>query len=304
MIDAQNPSAARESFAPCPYQDLYIYHLNGRITSPERIRHNGFIGNWEEGDSSFLFFARPAPEDIKNLLRAQPQLSYIDRYHMSYEQWQGSVFASFDQGLFQIIPPWEDRAPVRQDKQTIILDPGLVFGSGTHPTTRDSLDAVQLACKNHSPSSALDLGTGTGILALAVARLGCRANLAVDLNLLAAQTASKNVRLNRLENKVAVVQGYAEEFIDCPADLVIANLHFDVMQKLIRTEGFRTKCCFVLSGLMRSEAKQIKIDLERLPAKILKSWTHSGIWHTFYGELNSKGQQTQRRTATHPSAGT
>ncbi len=287
MNDSKNPRAALGKSVSCPYDDLYIYQLNGRVTSQEQIPSNCFIGNWQEGDFSFLFFSRPAPEEIKNLLSAQPQLSYIDSYHMSYEQWQGSVFTSFDHGLFQIIPPWEDRVQDRQDKLSIILDPGLVFGSGTHPTTRNCLDAVQLACRGHSPKSALDLGTGTGILALAAARLGCRINLAVDLNWLAAQTAKKNVGLNRLEKPVAVVQGYAEDFIDCPAELLMANLHFKVTQKLIRTKGFLTKRCFILSGLMRTEAKQIKMELERLPAKILKSWTHEGIWHTFYGEIKN-----------------
>ncbi|MGD9149142.1 MAG: hypothetical protein PVG40_02580, partial [Desulfobacterales bacterium] len=73
---------------------------------------------------------------------------------------------------------------------------------------------------------------------------------------------------------------------DCPADLLMANVHYAVMRKLIQSEGFRTKKCFILSGLMRSEAKQVKIEIERLPAKILKSWTHEGIWHTFYGEFD------------------
>ena len=268
----------------CPYDDLYIYHLGGRLNPQIEIQQNCFIGNWEEDDFSFLFFSDPAHEEVKRLLRVQPQLTYIDSYHMSYEQWQGTVFTSFNQGCFQIIPPWEDNAEIRDDMLPIILDPGMVFGTGTHPTTRDCLDAVAMACRDQLPDRVLDLGTGTGLLALAAARLGCRQNIAVDLNLLAAKTAAKNVRLNHLEKQVAVVQGFAEDFIDCPVDLLIANIHYDVMQKLICANGFSAKKRFILSGLLRSDAKQIRIELERLPAKILKSWTHEGIWHTFYGE--------------------
>ncbi|MGD8725365.1 MAG: 50S ribosomal protein L11 methyltransferase, partial [Desulfobacterales bacterium] len=225
-------------------------------------------------------------EDIQRLLQSQPQLALIDSYHMHYAQWQGMEFTSFNHGPFQIIAPWEDRGQSRPDKHVLFLDPGLVFGTGAHPTTRDCLDALQLACRRHLPGSTLDLGTGTGILALAAARLDCSLNLAVDLNLLAATTAVRNVRLNGLDEQVTVVQGYAEDLIDCPADLLMANVHYAVMQKLIQSEGFRTKKCFILSGLMRSEAKQVKIEIERLPAKILKSWTHKGIWHTFYGEFD------------------
>jgi ribosomal protein L11 methyltransferase len=205
---------------------------------------------------------------------------------MPYAQWQATQFTSFNHGPFQIIAPWEDRDQRSPDTLALVLDPGLVFGTGTHPTTRDCLDALQLACRRHSPGSALDLGTGTGILALAAARLDCPLTLAVDLNLLAATTAAKNVRLNGLAKQVVVVQGYAEDFMDCPADLLMANVHYAVMQKLIQSEGFKTKKCFILSGLLRSEAKQVKIELERLAAKILKSWTHEGIWHTFYGEFH------------------
>ena len=286
MNNEQIPRSFQEGSSSCPYDDLYIYHLNGRITSLEKINKNSFIGNWEEDDFSFLFFSQPAFAEVQILLQSQPQLRLIDSYHMPYVQWQGTEFTSFDHGPFQIIAPWKDRNQSRSDKHTIILDPGLVFGTGTHPTTRDCLDALQLACRRQSPGSALDLGTGTGILALAAARLHCPLNLAVDLNLLAATTAARNVCLNGLTKQVVVVQGYAEDFINSPADLLIANVHYAVMKKLIQSEGFRTKKCFILSGLMRSEAKQVKMDLERLPAKILKSWTHKGIWHTFYGDFN------------------
>jgi ribosomal protein L11 methyltransferase len=285
MNDSSSPHPTAAKSGSCPYDDLYIYQLGGKLTSHREISRSSFIGNWEEDGFSFLFFSQPAYQEIKLLLSAQPHLTLIDSYHMPYEQWQGSGFAAFNQGCFKIIPPWENGSSARPDKLPIILDPGIVFGTGTHPTTRDCLEAVQLACRVRAPDRVLDLGTGTGLLAIAAARLGCRLNLAVDLNLLAAKTAEKNVRLNGLQKKVAVVQGYAESFIDCPADLLIANIHYGVMQKLICAKGFSTKKRFILSGLLRSEAKQVRIELERLSAKILKSWTHEGIWHTFYGEI-------------------
>jgi len=269
----------------CPYHDLYIYQLGGKLASNQNLPLSGFFGNWEEDNFSFLFFSDPADETIKDILRIQPQLTLIDSYHMSYEQWQGEKFTAFNQACFQIIPPWETSGNSQPDKLRIILDPGLVFGTGTHPTTRDCLDAVQLACRESAPDRVLDLGTGTGLLALAAARLGCRLNLAIELNLLAAKTAEKNVRLNKLEEQIAVVQGDASAFVDCPNDLLIANIHYEVMKRLIRTNGFAACKRFILSGLLRSEAKQVRIELERMPAKILKSWTHDGIWHTFYGEI-------------------
>jgi ribosomal protein L11 methyltransferase len=286
MNNPQRSHSGSNISGTCPYDDLFIYQLGGRLASQKDIPQKAFIGNWEESDSSFLFFSEPAQPEINKLIRSQPQLTYIDSFHMSYAQWQGTVLTCFDQGVFRIFPPWQGDAVGTQDKLSIILDPGIVFGTGTHPTTRDCLEAVELACRDKLPARVLDLGTGTGLLALAAARLGCQYTLAVDLNLLAARTAAKNVRLNRLEKRVAVVQGYAEDFIEDPADLLIANIHYGVMQKLIAAKGFKTKRRFVLSGLLRSEAKQIRIELERLSAKVLKNWTHEGIWHTFYGEIS------------------
>ncbi len=89
----------------------------------------------------------------------------------------------------------------------------MVFGTGTHATTRDCLEALELAFNSHHIESVLDLGTGTGLLALAAARLGCKYILAVDINLLAARTTQRNIRLNQLDDKILAVQGRAEDFV-------------------------------------------------------------------------------------------
>jgi ribosomal protein L11 methyltransferase len=211
---------------------------------------------------------------------------------MLYNQWLGEKFTTFEHGAFRIMPPWEvteDRVNSCTDKLPILLDPGLVFGTGTHPTTRDCLEALELAAGSRPISSVLDLGTGTGLLALAAARLGSERIVGIDLNHLAAKTAGRNVRLNQLENRILIARGRAQEMIAYPTDLLIANIHYDVMQHLIMSEGFLAKKRFILSGLMRSEAKHIANILQRYPVKILKQWTQNGIWHTIFGERVHKG---------------
>jgi ribosomal protein L11 methyltransferase len=129
----------------------------------------------------------------------------------------------------------------------------------------------------------LDLGTGTGLLALAAARLGCPRVLATDLTLLAASTARRNVTLNGLADRILVAQGDAEKFMDFTSDLVVSNIHYDVMKKLVCSTGFLKKKRFILSGLMRSEAARIESTLADLPVEIIHRWDQNGIWHTFYG---------------------
>jgi ribosomal protein L11 methyltransferase len=73
--------------------------------------------------------------------------------------------------------------------------------------------------------------------------------------------------------------------ITSSTDLLIANIHYDVMHRLINSKEFLARKRFILSGLMRGEAKHIANTLQRYPVKILKQWTRDGIWHTIYGKV-------------------
>ena len=150
-----------------PYQDLYIYYLSGRFRPGRGFKPDHYIGSWEEGEFSFLFFTRPNMALVEATVDRLAGLELLDHYHMTYEQWQGSDIVPCRIGRFTISPPWFTVDKCNADT-TIILDPGVVFGTGTHPTTRDCLDALQLVFEDLTIRSALDLGTGTGLLALAL----------------------------------------------------------------------------------------------------------------------------------------
>lgn len=265
-----------------PYQNLYIYYLSGRFRPGRNFKPDHYIGNWVEDDFSFLFFTRPNKALVKKTANSQPGLELLDDYHMTYEQWQGGEISPCRIGRFNITPPWLPKEKSADDTD-IILDPGVVFGTGAHPTTRDCIEALGIAFSDQTIRTALDLGTGTGLLAIAAARMGCTKTLAMDLNLLAVQTAQRNVVLNELADRVIVAQGDAEKFMDFTSDLVISNIHYAVMKNLIRTEGFLHKKQFILSGLLRGEATRIETVLADLPVKIIKRWDQDGVWHTFYG---------------------
>ena len=279
------PQTTDGTGADTPYDHLYIYHLEGRVEPTYAPPRSDFIGLWQETDSAFVFFKRAAPAAISELVRSHPGLTYHDCYHLTYDQWHGGRFEAFEQGELEIVPAWQvdrrvsGRGP---SSRSILLDPGVVFGVGTHPTTRDCLAAMRLAYRDAVPSTAMDLGTGTGLLALVAARLGSPRVLAVDMNGLAAKTALANVRLNQMQDYVMVTQGDALDLVHCPADLVIANIHYDVMRRLIHARAFLAKKRFVLSGLMRREAKDIAGELNRRSIDIVHTWQHEGIWFTFY----------------------
>jgi len=270
---------------PAPYNQLFIYYFQGRLVSKAESFGDSFIGNWEEGDTSFLFFSESADDTIDQLLHIQPQLTLEDRFCMSYDQWHGEPVNPFRAGQFLIMPPWR-LGESEADDIPIILDPGVVFGAGTHPTTSDCLEAIEIVCHNNTVESSLDLGTGTGLLSIAAARLGCRQNVAIDNNFLAAKTARKNVALNKLNNHVHIVCGNAEDVMDWNADLLIANIHYDVMRKLIVCPGFLKKKWFILSGLLRTETGHIEMQLSQQPVTIIEKWVRDGIWHTLFGRVD------------------
>ncbi|MBC2717890.1 MAG: methyltransferase [Desulfobacteraceae bacterium] len=268
-----------------PYNKLFIYYFQGRLLSKTESFGDRFIGNWEEGDTSFLFFSESADDRMDQLLRIQPQLTLEDWFCMSYDEWHGEPVNPFRAGRFLIMPPWKT-ADAASGDVPIVLDPGVVFGAGTHPTTRDCLEAIEIVCHNNLVESSVDLGTGTGLLAIAAARLGCRYNVAVDNNFLAAKTARKNVALNNLNDRVRIVCGLAEDFLDGNADLLIANIHYDVMKELIIRPGFLKKKWFILSGLLRTETGHIEMQLAQKPVTILEKWIKDGVWHTLFGRVD------------------
>lgn len=159
----------------------------------------------------------------------------------------------------------------------------MVFGNGTHPTTATCLEAIEIACHGGKVQCMQDLGTGTGVLALAAAKIGCKNIAAIDFNYLACCTAQSNVELNGLTDTILVVNGKAEELLVRPSDLLVANIHYDVMKQLIEAEGFLRQKWFVLSGLLKSETEKIITELSKKPVHILKRWNDGGVWNTILG---------------------
>jgi ribosomal protein L11 methyltransferase len=265
-----------------PPDNLFIYCLKGRVERSYRGDGSDFLGSWEEGEYSFLFFKQPALAAVEALVADSSGLALLDETVISYDQWQGGRVAPLEIAGFRIVAPW--CADPTEPPETIVLDPGVVFGNGLHPTTRDCLEAVAMACRRGPVDTAVDLGTGTGVLALAMARNGARRVLAVDLNWLCVRTAADNIRQNGLEDRVMALQGRAEDWVDGAMDLMVANIHYDVLRHLVSAPFLAGKRAMVFSGLLRGEAKAIREQLAGLPVAIRRCWVGDGIWHTFYVE--------------------
>ena len=263
-----------------PYDDLYIYLLEGVVVAEyESYLGQAFIGNWVEDNSSFLFFGRPADKAVNRLVKEFPQFELVEAHHFTYDQWQGGGLETIKVDKFVVVPPWK-QADADEGSILIVLDPGVVFGNGLHPTTRDCLKALSYAYGQQPFQRVLDLGTGTGVLALAAAFLGAEGVLAVDINPLCVKTAMRNIGLNRLHDIIRTVEGPAEHFVDEPSDLVVANIHHEVIERLLDRGAFRDTDRFVISGLMRSQFRDVRSRLEKNRFRILREWDHDMTWFT------------------------
>jgi ribosomal protein L11 methyltransferase len=263
----------------CPYDELYVYVLSGEVEKDdEPLLGERFLGNWIEEGMSVLFFSAPAGRELARLTSLRPQLTVSEEHTFTYEQWQG-VFGSMRIGDFFICTPWYD-GPREDPSRSIVLDPGLVFGNGLHPTTRDCIEALCWLWESRSPKAVLDLGTGSGILALVAARLGAKRVTAIDLNRLCVETASRNVALNGLDASIDVMEGPAASLVERKADLIVANVHFPVIKEFLEARALRKGELYVLSGLMRSQTSELLGLMDQLGLTVLRRWDAEMTWFT------------------------
>jgi ribosomal protein L11 methyltransferase len=173
-----------------------------------------------------------------------------------------------------IKPSWSKRK-AQKGQAVIILDPGLSFGTGQHPTTAFCLQQIVVAVRNHrsrrSQSAAtrvsfLDLGTGSGILAIAAAKLGYSPVVAMDLDPEAVRVARANARANRVGPKMQIMRQDVSELPIRPRqrgqgyDLVCANLISDllIVQRRRIVAQLKPTGTLVLAGILKTEFATIQ----------------------------------------------
>ena len=153
-----------------------------------------------------------------------------------------------------VAPPWD--IPAAPGRLAIVIEPGRAFGTGHHGSTAGCLQALETIVGRRPPRAAIDLGTGSGILAIAAARLGVGRILAVDDDPDAVACATANAALNRVAERIACVTANAGALTTAPAPLVLANLLLSAHRRLAAAyaryvaPGGR----LVLGGLLDGEA--------------------------------------------------
>lgn len=271
-----------------PYQNLYIYYFNGvPVLDPSIEKAPHFLGLWEDDDIAFLFFSAQNDALVGRIADGNPAIELVDRYTMTGEEWHGDKIEPYSVNDLYICPPWlASRADM--EKNRIIMDPGVVFGTGRHQTTEDCLHLIHRLFNRETIRSVLDIGTGTGLLALGAAALGCRQVLACDFNLLAVKTTRNNIALNRYEDRILAFQARGEQVMDIPSDLLVANIHYDVMRHMIEAPSLMDKQWLILSGLLNSEVKKVMQSLSDKGIHVIERRCPDGIWNTLLASPHQK----------------
>lgn len=176
-------------------------------------------------------------------------------------------------GRFIIAPPWSELGNTR-DHLVIRIEPGMAFGTGTHETTRLCLAAMQ---KRFSGGSFLDVGTGTGILAIAAALLAPEARVeACDTDEDAINIARENAGINHVADKIEFRVGSIDEATSS-ASFVCANLTADVILSMLPVLAGATCGRLVLSGVLETQVEQVEDGLKELGIKDFEI-TRDGEW--------------------------
>jgi ribosomal protein L11 methyltransferase len=157
---------------------------------------------------------------------------------------------------FLIAPPWD--VPPAPEREILVIDPGMAFGTGQHETTRGCLEALETAVASVRIASALDVGTGSGILALALARLGVARVVGVDVDPAVLPLARANLVANRAPH-VALAAGTVAA-VRGRFDLVVANLLAGtvIAEAALLARAVASGGRLVLSGILEHQASAVR----------------------------------------------
>ncbi|NQS70840.1 MAG: 50S ribosomal protein L11 methyltransferase [Desulfobulbaceae bacterium] len=168
----------------------------------------------------FALFNQPLPEFRRELLADEDWATSWQQHFKTFTIAPGLV----------IKPSWEEYAPL-PGEQVLEMDPGMAFGTGQHASTRGALYLVERSFRQHRPGQVLDVGTGTGILAMGAALWGAGEVLAIDNDPEAVRVAWENVAHNRLSDRITVAATPLAE-VRGHYDLLLANIVHDVLVEM------------------------------------------------------------------------
>lgn len=241
----------------------------------------GSQGVVEEGEAFVTHFAPEADLDhVERLVREADPDATVERSPTPQvdwtERWKERIGAHELGGLV-VAPPW--LADRYDPATTIVVDPGMAFGTGEHATTRGVVRLMQGLVR--PGVTVADLGAGSAVLAIAAAKLGAARVAAIEYDPEAIPNAEENVARNGVADRVTVIEGDAISLLPlvAPVDLVLANIISSVLVELLPAmrEALAADGRAILSGILQAERPQM-LDMLLAEGWVVEQEDAEDIW--------------------------
>ena len=174
-----------------------------------------------------------------------------------------------------IVPCWEEYKTAPNEVR-VTLDPGMAFGTGTHETTRLCMRLLDKIVKPEN--TVLDIGTGSGILAITALLLGAKSAVGVDIDSVAVRVAQENADLNGVGDKITLLCGDLTEHVSGTYDIICANIVADVILRLssVVTQFMHKDSVLLVSGIIEERCEEIKQALTEQGLTVHEVLTENG----------------------------
>ena len=162
-----------------------------------------------------------------------------------------------------VVPDWETYKKTADEEKILKLDPGMAFGTGTHPTTQLCLQALEMYLRGGE--ELIDVGTGSGVLSIAASKMGAGKIRAFDLDQVAVDSAVENLKLNPDVKNIEIKPNDLLEGIQVQADVVVANILAEIIEPLVpqAKKYLKPGGLFITSGIIKDKLNLILDDLQK-----------------------------------------
>lgn len=294
LTDGEGAEAVAEALRPFAYQGSVVLEQLGdeSTADPDALEPYITVKIYIPEDDDSPALRRRIEEILYHMARLYPLPEPVFR-QLADEDWANAWkdhYRPFRLGRrLKIVPTWlagEPDSDHRPDDIVLVLNPGMAFGTGLHPTTQSCLQALEILVQ--PGMTVLDAGTGSGILAVAAVKLGAAAVSAFDTDSLAVKATLENAQQNRVSDRIQVWVGELDSVrAKMPGqtyDVVVANILAPVIIQLLSEMGLLDFVAaggrLILSGIIAEQGADVATALVAAGGRVVDTIT-AGDWVTY-----------------------